>query len=108
MWNYDLDRDLKLQEPFNKFCDIVEEAFGTSKQVGWWLESDLNRNPYHLCVSGLLPALLLSVAYTDRRSVQWSNYTPEWIEGWERSGYTAENVGKHEEGQGQDGLTYNE
>ena len=50
--NYDLRDGEDIQEPFDKLVDAVEEVFGDSKSVVWWLESDLNYDRKSRPVSG--------------------------------------------------------
>ena len=43
--NYDLKDGEDIQEPFDKLVEAVEEVFGDSKSVMWWLEFELNSDP---------------------------------------------------------------
>ena len=49
--NYDVARGIDLSESFKKYRKIVEEAFGPSRKVGWWLEYTTNHDPGHYWVS---------------------------------------------------------
>jgi len=60
--NDDAARGISLRGTFEKFCGIVEEAFGSSKKVGWWLEYTVNHDPGHWW---------------------WHAHKPEWIDEWD-------------------------
>ena len=49
--NYDLSKGVKVNEALKKYREIVEGAFGSSKQVLWWLEYTTNHTPNHWWVS---------------------------------------------------------
>ena len=52
-------------EPLKKCRGMVEEAFGSSKQIGWWLEYTMNHDPGYYWVSNLLwPLLSVMHAYS--------------------------------------------
>ena len=51
--NYDVHK-VEVTEPLEKFCEVVEKVFGSSKQIGWWLEYTANHSPDHYRVSNLL------------------------------------------------------
>jgi len=60
--SYDVSDKLDAGEPLRKYREIVEGAFGFSKQVMWWLEYTRNRSPCHLL---------------------WRRHKPEWLDGWD-------------------------
>jgi len=60
--NYNISDKLDAKEPLRKYREIVERAFGSSKQVMWWLEYTRNRSPRHWL---------------------WWRHKPEWLDGWD-------------------------
>ena len=59
--NYDVAMGVKLGDSFQKFCDIVEEAFGSAHQVMWWLEYTRNHTPDDDIVSDRHPVIMVPV-----------------------------------------------
>ena len=49
--NYDLAKGVKVDEALKKYRKIIEGAFGSSKQVAWWLEYTTNHTANHWWVS---------------------------------------------------------
>ena len=49
--NYELQLGRDLRPPFKKMVEIIQEVFGPSKNVMWWLEYTLNHNPENYFVS---------------------------------------------------------
>ena len=45
--NYDTSKGVSLYKPLEKYCEIVEGAFGSSQKVVWWLEYTVNHDPGH-------------------------------------------------------------
>jgi len=60
--NYDVSRGVNVNSSLRKYREIVKEAFGSSKVVGWWLEYVTNHTPSHWW---------------------WWKHRPEWIDGWD-------------------------
>ena len=52
--NYTIRKGVDVNEPLKKCCEMVEEVFGSSKKVGWWLEYTVNHDPGHWWVSDIL------------------------------------------------------
>jgi len=60
--NYDISRGANVNESLKKYREIVEQAFGSSKKVMWWLEYTVNHDPGNWW---------------------WSAHKPEWIDVWD-------------------------
>lgn len=43
--NYQITEGLDYGEPFSAMADALNEAFGGSKKLEWWLEHTLNHTP---------------------------------------------------------------
>jgi hypothetical protein len=50
--NYQIPRGLDYSEPYTIMLEALEEAFGESKKIEWWLEHPLNHAPKDLMVRG--------------------------------------------------------
>ena len=49
--NYGVSNWAALSEPLKKYREVVEKAFGSRKEVLWWLEHTKNHSPGHWWVS---------------------------------------------------------
>ena len=49
--NYDVQPGHDLRPPFKEMVEIVQDVFGPSKNVMWWLEYTLNHDPENYFVS---------------------------------------------------------
>ena len=87
--NYDIAIGVKLGDSFQKYCDIVEEAFGSSHKVMWWLEYTTNHTPGHWWVSDQHLMIIAAPAHSTyvlilSYALQWPTPRPEWIDGWDK------------------------
>jgi hypothetical protein len=49
--NYNLRPGRNLDTPFKRMVEIVQEVFGSSKSVMWWLDQTMNHDPENYFVS---------------------------------------------------------
>ena len=49
--NYDISDGVDVSGPLKKYRETVKQAFGSSKEVMWWLEYVTNHSPGHWWVS---------------------------------------------------------
>ena len=49
--NYNISDEVDVSRSLKKYREIVKEAFGSSKEVMWWLEYTTNHSPGHWWVS---------------------------------------------------------
>jgi len=56
--NYQIPQGFDYSEPYTVMLEALEETFGQSKKIEWWLEHPLNHAPKDLMVRGQRSALI--------------------------------------------------